>query len=322
MPRVDILLATYQGARHLPEQLASLAAQTHADWHLILRDDGSRDGSPELVRDWAQAGGHALTVLDAAEGNLGPARSFARLLEASEAPCFAFSDQDDRWHPTKIARLLDTVRAAEAEAGAETPILAHCDLRVVDRDLSPTAPSFWDLQGIRRGDIRRDTPPGAARGRLLLQNTVTGCAMLGNAALRRAALPQPEVAMMHDWWLALVAAYAGEIRALPEALIDYRQHGGNTLGAKDWSPAAVLRRFRADPGAAIERTRRVLSGTRAQARALADLHGAQMPPEDRRLVEAYAALGTQGPLARKTFLHRHGLAPRSLLRTAVLVALM
>ncbi len=94
MPLVDILLATYNGAKYLPEQLASLEAQTHADWRLIVRDDGSGDGSLGLVRDWATETGRDLIVL------AGPMRSveMAILLLAKlqrQAQCFhdAFGDR-------------------------------------------------------------------------------------------------------------------------------------------------------------------------------------------------------------------------------------
>ena len=59
MAAVDILLATYNGARYLPELLASLEAQTFRDWRLIVRDDGSSDGSLTLVEDWTAAAGRA-----------------------------------------------------------------------------------------------------------------------------------------------------------------------------------------------------------------------------------------------------------------------
>lgn len=106
MPLVDILLATYNGAKYLPEQLASLESQTHGDWRLIVRDDGSSDGSLDLVRDWAVETGSDLVVLEDGESRLGPAQSFGQLLARSDAPYFAFCDQDDVWLAEKIkARL-------------------------------------------------------------------------------------------------------------------------------------------------------------------------------------------------------------------------
>ncbi len=135
MTSIDILLATYNGARFLPEQLASLDVQTHSDWRLILRDDGSDDGSLQMVRDWASRTKRELIVIEDGDIRIGPAESFARLLAHSDAPYFAFCDQDDVWEADKLSRLVD----AAASAG-DGIILAHCDLAVVDGDLSPVEP--------------------------------------------------------------------------------------------------------------------------------------------------------------------------------------
>ena len=97
MPLVDILLATYNGAKYLPDQLASLQAQTHTNWRLIVRDDGSNDGSLNLVRHWAAETRRALIVVEDGDTLQGPAKSFARLMALSDAPYFAFCDQDDVW---------------------------------------------------------------------------------------------------------------------------------------------------------------------------------------------------------------------------------
>ena len=220
MAAVDILLATYNGARYLPELLASLEAQTFRDWRLIVRDDGSSDGSLTLVEDWTAAAGRALTVLRDGDRGLGPRSSFARLLEASDAPHFLFCDQDDVWRPEKVAVLLEAARAAQVEAGAGRPVLAHCDLAVVDRDLATLHPSFWDQQGYTYRAARAGAGDSHIRKSLILRNFVTGCAMLGNADLRRAMLPVPETMSMHDWWAAHIAAQYGRIVAVHRPLID------------------------------------------------------------------------------------------------------
>ncbi|MBC7286396.1 glycosyltransferase, partial [Hoeflea sp.] len=59
---VAILMATYDGEAHLPAQLASLAAQDHPNWSLVVSDDGSRDATRRILDDFAAAG-HRVTVL-------------------------------------------------------------------------------------------------------------------------------------------------------------------------------------------------------------------------------------------------------------------
>ena len=68
--------------------------------------------------------------------------------------------------------------------------------------------------------------------RFLTRNSVTGCATAFNRALMKIATPVPEAALMHDWWLGLIASAFGQVLTEETCLVDYRQHAGNTLGAK------------------------------------------------------------------------------------------
>lgn len=231
---VDILLATYNGAAFLAEQLDSLLAQSYSDWHLLVRDDGSTDGTLAILQDYADRFPDQLTILCDGQ-RLGAKASFAALMARSTASYVAFCDQDDVWLPHKLARLLEIIRAVEAELPAPAPVLAHCDLELVDEDSRTLAPSFWRFQGIQ---AERN-----AVEQLLVENTVTGCAAVFNRALLERALPIPEAAYMHDFWLALIASATGRILVLDEPLVRYRQHGSNTVGAVSLSgPMAVLAR--------------------------------------------------------------------------------
>ncbi len=296
---VDILLATYNGARFLPELLASLAAQTHPGWRLVVRDDGSSDDTPRILADWAAARPDRVVLLDAEGGNLGAMRSFARLLAASDAPCFLFCDQDDVWLPEKISRLLAAMQEAEARLPAGTPILVHGDLRVVDGALAPIAPSYWTRQ-------RFHPDRSAETGAILVQNCVTGCAMMGNAALRRAADPIPEIAPMHDWWCAVVAWRAGRIVAVPEALVLYRQHQANLLGSPGaMTPLGAVRDLLSG-GPLAGRFRRSLGDRARQAQALLERFPGDPESRATRLCAELAGLERLPFLARKGFLWRHG----------------
>ena len=109
------------------------------------------------------------------------------------------ADQDDVWLPEKIAVLLGRMRRLEAELGQRTPILVHSDLVVVDSSLRKLHPSFWACR-------RLDPVRGATLRRLAVENVVAGCSAMINRALAEECLPIPQQAIMHDWWMALVAA--------------------------------------------------------------------------------------------------------------------
>lgn len=223
-----IVLATFNGAPFLSEQVESIRAQSHTDWQLLIRDDGSQDGTRKLLRRLAESDRRIQLVEDNA-GPLGAVGNFGRLLETAQksgADWIALADQDDHWHKEKLATLI--TRAAGAEPAAHEPprpLLLHSDLQVVDEHLEPVHPSLMAQMGLRH----RDTAPLET---LLVQNFVTGCSCLFNRALLDWALPIPPQVIMVDWWLALLAAATGRIEFEPRPLVRYRQHAGNLIGAK------------------------------------------------------------------------------------------
>jgi len=235
---VDIVMATFDGARHLPEQLRSLQAQTHARWRLLVRDDGSGDQTREVLERFAAQDPRIRIVADGA-GRLGPSTGFARLLQRSGlADAVLCADQDDVWHPRKIERLL--VALEERRRGGLPALLVCSEAVPVDAELRVLASSFGDWAGLR--------PPTSGWRWLLVQNHVPGCTVLTTRALRRLALPIPPEALMYDWWLALVAAHHRGLVTVPEPLMLYRRHDGVHTNPGDRDLRAYLRRAVTAPG--------------------------------------------------------------------------
>ena len=301
MSRIDILLATYNGARFLPEQLASLAGQTHDNWRLLVRDDGSSDATLDIIREWAKGVVQEVEIIEDGRKGLGASMNFAALMENASAPYFACCDQDDVWLPHKLETLLGAARESEALHGEAHPVLIFGDLFVVDEALAPIAPSYWALSNL---DPDRDAKRLAD---IMVRNVATGCATLGNAALLRAALPVPDGARMHDWWLALAAFSLGSLVPVREPTVKYRQHGSNTIGASKATPLAIAKQFFGAPVAALERTERLLVRSQRQAGAFVDRFGDALSKEDAALLRGYAGLAGQSWAARKRFLLEHAI---------------
>lgn len=220
-PTIAILLSTFNGERWLPDLMQSLADQT-LPFELIWRDDGSTDATRMLVRgaDWLQ-----LTEAEHSDPgkNLGACASFGILMEAalqSEAAIFFLADQDDIWRAHK----LETMVSRCSTFSNDQPVLIHHDLRVVEKNGAEIAPSLWRF-------MRLDAEQTEV-ARFLTRNSVTGCATAVNRALLEKAVPIPDAALMHDWWLGLIASVFGRIHIEEERLVDYRQHTGNALGAR------------------------------------------------------------------------------------------
>ena len=223
-----ILLATFEGAGFVGEQIESIRAQTHPDWRLLIRDDGSRDGTQDELHRLARLDRRVEFIEDEA-GKLGAVGNFGRLLELARdrgADWIALADQDDHWHPEKLATLIERAEGTEQGiAPGPQPLLLHSDLRVVDEQLEPVHPSLMAMMGLRH-------ETAAPLPTLLVQNFVTGCSCLFNRALLEWVLPVPSQVVMVDWWLALGAAAAGQIEFEPKPLVRYRQHARNVIGAK------------------------------------------------------------------------------------------
>lgn len=223
---VLILMACYNGARYLEEQIQSIQAQSYRDWILIARDDGSRDETRAILRRFESEDPRICTAEDG-DGNLGPIGNFSRLISYAcekRADYIFFADQDDVWHPAKLEIMLSGMRDLEATVGGAHPLLVHCDLAVADVHMQVTAPSFMGLM--------RLSPESADLGSMLVQNHVTGCACLVNRMALELANPMAPDVPMHDWWLALLCSATGKVGYLPRTLVNYRQHGANVVGAK------------------------------------------------------------------------------------------
>lgn len=236
--RVLVVLPTFNGAQFLPEQLASILAQDQVETHIVCRDDGSSDPSAAVLAQWADKHPGRFTLLTQPSGNLGVKRSFSVLLEGAltlpvHGPTyFALADQDDVWHPNKLATLLTAMQALEAQHPHQ-PALVHSDLRVVDAQRRVIAERMSQYQGLH--------PERSGWRAQLVSNTLTGCTALMNRALVDLSTPIPEHCVMHDHWISIVASAFGHRHFVPQALIDYRQHSDNAVGAKAQMPNAQYR---------------------------------------------------------------------------------
>lgn len=223
-PVIQILLATYNGENYIREQLDSLLSQTNMNWLLLIHDDGSTDSTMEIIRGYCNAHPERIFLLED-DIHFGNSKdNFSHLLTASTAEYVMFCDQDDIWLSDKIEKTFGLMQDLVND-NKELPILVHSDLEVVDVTLTPIAPSMFAYQGLSK----------SINGllQILVKNSVTGCTMMINRKAIDVSLPIPSSAIMHDWWIAAnVVKYQGVIGFVDKALIKYRQHNSNSVGAK------------------------------------------------------------------------------------------
>lgn len=229
--KIAILLATYNGAKYIREQLESLFQQSCSDFHLYVRDDGSSDDTMKIVGQFHEMYPDRVTILKDSQKHRGAAKSFMYLLENVDSEYYMFCDQDDIWLPEKIEKTFAQMKDIEAEsvrkgtAAKKIPILVATDLGVVDEQLNLISPSFnKDL----KIDVFRKHPE-----LICVRHVVTGCTMMFNRATKQASLPMSPRATMHDEWVALCVHFkGGVISIIDDSPILYRQHTSNTLGAE------------------------------------------------------------------------------------------
>lgn len=116
VPEIDILIATYNGSKHIVQQLESIEKQaTNFTFRVIVADDCSKDDTVRKVREyWRGIGKEEINVIHLNTGeNRGVIRNFEFLINQSQAPYLMFSDQDDVWLTEKIELSVGKVRELE-----------------------------------------------------------------------------------------------------------------------------------------------------------------------------------------------------------------
>jgi glycosyltransferase involved in cell wall biosynthesis len=130
---VCILMATYNGSKYLKCQIESIRSQTYQNWQLLIRDDGSVDGTNILIDSYCKID-HRIRQLPRDDTRqLGAKLSFNKLLSTGlelDSSYFFFCDQDDYWPPTRLSSYLDELKKAEG------PCLVYGDFELVDSNLS------------------------------------------------------------------------------------------------------------------------------------------------------------------------------------------
>ena len=297
---VAILLAAYNGEKYIAEQIGSILRQSHTDWTLFIRDDGSSDGTPRIIEELRDVHPDRIAVVPSGPASrpLGAAGNFAALQEyvsgRYDFPYYMFADQDDVWKEDKIRISLERMRAAEREK--DGPVLVHTDLTVTDAALKPVSDSYFRYRSLRTDltDLRH----------LLAENNATGCTMLWNRALNgilKDTLKDPAI-LMHDWWVTLTAAAFGRIVAIPESTVLYRQHASNTLGASKVNSIGFIRVRLRSP----QRVKSSLTGSMFQAGAFLERFGGSLSAKDYETVAKWASLPGKNKLARQAAAIRGG----------------
>lgn len=301
MKDIVILLATYNGERFIRQQLDSLFGQTNQDFLLAVHDDGSTDGTVDIINEYRDKYPDRMEIF---YGNScgGPKENFLWMLGRVEADYYLFCDQDDVWFPEKLQRSIDALTDAEGafhhEGDEIQPVCVFTDMKVVDEELNVLSDSF--IRYIGR------IPSNTAYTQILIDNPAAGCTMCFNRQLRDLVVQlAPQLDMekipMHDVLVLETAAIMGQVVAIDEPMAYYRQTGFNTMGATTESETQKASRNIGDfkQGSFFAKKKAFVNESRDFAGEI--LKADWLPKDKKNVLLRFSKIGEKGKFKRMSF---------------------
>lgn len=267
MEPITILMSTYNGENFLRQQLESIFLQKNVDMRLVVRDDGSRDSTLSILREYERKNPDRIKILKGE--NIGWKKSFRSLVDYASANCptckyFAFADQDDIWLPEKLERAVNAIKNYDG-----TPALYYSNL-------------YFYKDGVNRGLIHESAEPATFKN-CLARNYATGCTILFNTELLDyLSHGEPSIEIPHDYWAYMVAVLCGIVVYDSHSYILYRQHDANQIGSKHGLIDVWKARFKRFSQPELKNIRE------KTAKELLRLYGSSMHPDARLAVEKLA----------------------------------
>lgn len=213
LPNITVVMSTYNGEKYIRKQLDSILCQKDVHLNLFVRDDGSRDGTVDVVKEYQNKNPNVFLW----EGeNVGWERSFLLALKkAPSADYYAFADQDDIWFENKLNSAIKKIE----ESGSKGPVLFHCNKISVDGTLRPLP-----------NQVKRIKKP-LNRKNALIQEYAQGCSIVINKNaynLINRFMPREKIA--HDFWCGLLCFLFGDIVYDDTAYFYHISHSTNASG--------------------------------------------------------------------------------------------
>lgn len=299
---ITIIMAVYNGQEYIREQLESLKDQTYTEWRLVIRDDRSSDKTAEIVKKFSDEVEQEV-IFKVNEKPSGSAKNnFALLInDAKESDYVMFCDQDDIWKKDKIEITFNKMKQAEERYGRDFPLLVHGDVEVIDENGNINADSMFEMSHINAD---------SKLPQILIQNHVTGCTMMCNKKLIAgiSEYASSEYIIMHDYLAALYASVFGKIEVIKKPLLSYRQHSGNSVGAKNNNnPVYLLKRL----ANGRKSYKEAMETSRNQVKFFVEIYRKELAAEkyceEYELMSGYASLGSRAKLYRIMFYKKNNI---------------
>lgn len=204
---IDILLATYNGAKYIDLQIFSLINQSYTDWKLYIHDDGSTDNTVEIIKKWVSKDSRIIFI-DDEDKHLGPGNNFLHLLKYSTSEYICFCDQDDFWFENKLDEYVQKMDSKDNSKPNCCIFSAY----------------LWNKTAIT--PFLNEMPKNLES--LLFTGGTQGCSMVFNKELvKKTSIISNQSIFLHDYLVAFIAMVFGEYMSSSSRLMLYRQHSEN-----------------------------------------------------------------------------------------------
>lgn len=224
--RIDIIMATYNGADYIAQQIRSLQNQTIKDWLLLIHDDGSTDATVSIIKAFAQ-NDHRIRLIEDGVCLHNSGQNFMHTLSYATAPYTIFCDQDDIWLEHKLEVLLNAFK----DVDDTVPTAIACNSYM-----------YFDDKEKIEGKVTLSFPTDLKEA-LFMNGGIQGCAIMFNKTLREICLDRPDYIAMHDHLITLTALTFGEFRGIDQKLMLYRRHEHTVTNFKDSNKIQKAKNF-------------------------------------------------------------------------------
>lgn len=201
--KVVVLLSTYNGEKYIKEQIDSILSQTYPNIKIIVRDDGSKDETISILKQYEK--NHQIE-LHLGE-NKGFIDSFIELLNMEEADYYSFADQDDIWKKEKIQRAIEQLELQDFNK----PQLYCSNYEICDENGNFVA--------------KHKSAKNISFANSLVECIAPGMTMVINHKARQLLLAKNmHLCYYHDWWMYLVCISMGNVIYDEFESVLYRRH--------------------------------------------------------------------------------------------------
>ena len=222
MKRISVAMISYQGAKYIEEQLDSILATLGAEDEVVISDDGSTDGTREIISRYMSRDAR-IRLIDGPRK--GVKANVENALRACEGASIFLADQDDIWMPEKVEVVMRAFEENKAGVVVHDAIVTDGTCQEVILD------SFYSLKGSGAGVVKN-----------IWRNTYIGCCMAFKRELLEEVLPIPNYIEMHDQWIGVLNDQLNHNTCfIPEKLIKYRRHGNNASGMEHYGVVRMIR---------------------------------------------------------------------------------